>query len=529
MVMLRRISAGPTIPDLMRDESSNTMFAAFCAAMTLAAFPRTGSAASPTAIDAAPADDTGATNRTGTAGTDVTGSTGAAGTDATGSTGTTDGTGITGSAGAAGSTGAGNPVPTDDTGAEQWAIHGQSTYTQQFQPAFRSPYQGPQSLSPAANGRETLDATLYAGVRPWQGGEIWINPEADQGFGLGDSFGVAGYLSGEAYKLGASVPYYRMARAFFRQTIDLGGAVQKVDPDLNQLGGSQTANRVVLTIGKISVVDIFDTNKYAHDPRNDFLNWSVDDAGTFDYAADAWGTTYGAAAEWYQDRFAVRVGLFDLSSVPNSVHLSVPLLQQTQFVAELEERHTLWDQPGKLKVLYWLSRGNLGTYEDALALAAVTGTTPSTAAVRSYRSKYGIVLNLEQQLRPDLGLFARAGWTQGGVEEDDFTDIDQTVSVGLSLTGTHWGRPDDIVGLAGVVNQISRSAKEYLAAGGLGGIIGDGQLSMAGPEQILETYYSFAATSFAKVTGDYQFISNPAYNRQRGPVSVFALRLHADF
>jgi high affinity Mn2+ porin len=428
---------------------------------------------------------------------------------------------------------AGDPAPqttpVEDAGPEQWAIHGQSTYVQQYQPAFRSPYQGPQSLSPPSNGRETFDATIYAGYRPWQGAEIWLNPEADQGFGLSNTFGAAGYLSGEAYKLGQSDPYYRMARAFFRQTIDLGGDIQKVDPDLNQLGGTQTANRIVVTIGKFSVVDIFDTNKYAHDARNDFLNWAIIDVGTFDYAADAWGSTYGAAAEWYQDRWAARVGLFDLSSVPNSIALSLPLFHQTQFVAELEERHSLWEQPGKLKVLYWLSRGNLGTYSDALALAAATGTTPSTAAVANYRSKYGIALNLEQQINSDLGIFARAGWTQGGVQEDDFTDIDQSISIGLSLAGTRWGRPNDTVGLAGAINQISRSGKEYLAAGGLGGIIGDGQLPEAGPEQIIETYYSFAAFRFAKVTGDYQFVNNPAYNRQRGPVSVFALRLHGEF
>ncbi len=403
------------------------------------------------------------------------------------------------------------------------------TYTQEFQPAFRSPYQGPQSLSPAANGRETFDATIYAGFRPWNGAEIWLNPEADQGFGLSNSFGAAGYLSGEAYKLGENDPYYRMSRAFFRQTINLGGEIQKVDPDLNQLGGSQTANRVVLTIGKLSVVDIFDTNKYAHDPRNDFLNWSVVDAGTFDYAADAWGTTYGATAEWYQAWWAARVGLFDLSNVPNSIHLSLPLIHQNQFVAELEERHTVWDQPGKLKFLYWLMRANLGSYQNAVALGAATGTTPSTAAVRNYRSKYGVVLNLEQQLTPDLGLFARAGWTQGGIEEVDFTDINQSLQIGLSLQGTRWGRPDDTVGLAAVANQISHDGKVYLAAGGLGGIIGDGQLPESGPEQIIETYYSFAAFSFARVTGDYQFVNNPAYNRQRGPVSVFALRLHAQF
>ena len=169
------------------------------------------------------------------------------------------------------------------------------------------------------------------------------------------------------------------------------------------------------------------------------------------------------------------------------------------------------------------------TYSDALALAASTGTTPSTQAVANYRSKYGVAINLEQQIAADLGLFVKGGWSQGGVEEDDFTDINASVAVGLSLAGTRWGRPGDTVGLAGVVNEISAIGSQYLAAGGLGGIIGDGKLIKSGPETILETYYSFAAFSFAKVTGDYQFVNNPAYNQQRGPVSVFALRLHAEF
>jgi high affinity Mn2+ porin len=424
------------------------------------------------------------------------------------------------------------PLTPEDTGQvvpEQWAVHGQTTTTWLFQPAFRSPYQGAQSLNPSTNGRETFDATLYLGYRPWQGAELWLNPEVDQGFGPSNGFGAAGYLSGEAYKIGENDPYVRIPRGFFRQTINLGGDNEKLDPDLNQLGGMQTANRVVLTVGKFSVVDIFDTNKYAHDPRNDFLNWSIIDLGTFDYAADAWGFTYGAAAEWYQDWWTVRVGLFDLSIKPNDKYLDNRFLQQAQFIAELEERHTLWDQPGKLKFLYWLTRGELGTYEDSLALAAATGQTPSTGAVRRYRDKYGIGLNLEQQLATDLGMFVRAGWTEGGVEEDEFTDIDQTIAAGLSLSGTRWGRDDDTVALAVVANQISHAAKQYLAAGGIGGIIGDGQLPEAGPEQILETYYSLAVFSFAHVTADYQFINHPAYNRQRGPVSVFGLRLHAQF
>jgi high affinity Mn2+ porin len=284
----------------------------------------------------------------------------------------------------------------------------------------------------------------------------------------------------------------------------------------------------VLTIGKYSIVDVFDTNKYAHDPRNDFLNWSIVDQGAFDYAANTWGYTYGAAVEWYQDWWTIRAGVFDSSTLPNSSNLSAGV-SQGQFVTELEERHNLWDQPGKLKFLYWLTWARLGTYLDAIAQGEATGQTPSTAAVRNPRTKDGLGLNLEQQITTDLGAFARASLSQGNVEEVDFTDINQSISAGLSLAGSRWGRPDDTVGLAGVVNRISHDGKLYLAAGGLGGIIGDGQLPNAGPEQILEAYYSIPIFSFAHATLDYQFVNNPAYNRDRGPVSIFGVRFHAEF
>ncbi len=420
------------------------------------------------------------------------------------------------------------PEKAEQVDQETWAIHGQATNVWLLQPAFRSPYQGPQSLSPATNGRETVDVTLYAGVRPWPGAEIWINPEVDQGFGLSNTFGVAGYVSGEAYKVGKAEPYVLVQRGFLRQTINLGGETEKLDPDLNQLGGTQTANRLVFTIGKFSIVDIFDTNKYAHDPRNDFFNWSIIDQGAFDYAANSWGYTYGGSAEWYQDWWTARAGVFDLSQAPNTAALSHGF-GQGQFVAELEERHSLWNQPGKLKFLYWLTRGNLGTYFDAITLGAATSQTPSTGDVRSFRTKDGFGLNLEQQLATDFGVFARASVSQGTVEEVDFTDINKSISGGLSLGGSRWGRPDDTVGLAGAINRISHQGKLYFAAGGLGGIIGDGRLPNAGPEQILEAYYSVALFSFAHFTADYQFIKNPAYNRDRGPVSVFGLRLHVQY
>jgi high affinity Mn2+ porin len=420
------------------------------------------------------------------------------------------------------------PEQAEQVEQENWAIHGQATNVWLVQPAFRSPYRGTQSLRAGANGRETVDVTVYAGIRPWPGAEIWINPEVDQGFGLSDTFGVAGYVSGEAYKVGKAQPYVLVQRGFLRQTIDLGGETEKLGPDLNQLGGTQTANRLVFTIGKYSVVDIFDTNKYAHDARNDFFNWSIIDQGAFDYAANSWGYTYGGSAEWYQDWWTARAGVFDLSQAPNTAALSHGF-GQGQFVAELEERHSLWDQPGKLKFLYWLTRGRLGTYLDAISLGATAGQTPSTSDVRRFRTKDGFGLNLEQQLATDFGVFARASMSQGTVEEVDFTDINKSISGGLSLTGSRWGRPNDTVGLAGAINRISHQGKLYLAAGGLGGIIGDGQLPNAGPEQILEAYYSVVLFNFAHFTADYQFIKNPAYNRDRGPVSVFGLRLHVQY
>jgi high affinity Mn2+ porin len=153
----------------------------------------------------------------------------------------------------------------------------------------------------------------------------------------------------------------------------------------------------------------------------------------------------------------------------------------------------------------------------------------STSAVGTFRTKDGYGLNLEQQLAPDFGIFARASVSQGTVEEVDFTDINQSISAGLSLTGSRWGRPDDRVGLAGAANRISHQGKLYLAAGGLGGIIGDGQLPNAGPEQILEAYYRMAVSGFADVAFDCQFVNHPAYNRDRGPVSIFGLQLHLRF
>ena len=409
---------------------------------------------------------------------------------------------------------------------DRFAFHGQATFLGQYDPPFRAPYSGPNSLTPN-QARETADVTLYAGVRLWQGAEAWINPEIDQGFGLSGTLGVAGFTSGEAYKVGADFPYARLHRAFVRQTIDLGGDVQKVDAGLNQFSGSQTSDRLVLTVGKFSVVDIFDTNKYAHDPRGDFMNWSLVDTGTFDYAADAWGYTVGAAAEWYQGPWTLRAGLFDMSIAPNTTELD-PTFGQFQSVGEIERRYSIWDQPGKIAVTGFLTRGRMGSFADAIQLAALTGGPANIAAVRQYQSRGGISMNLEQQLMPNVGFFARAGFANGDIEPYEFTDIDRTVAAGLSISGKQWGRDDDTFGIAGVVNGISKEHQAFLNAGGLGILVGDGQLPNPGTERILETYYSFPVF-VSRVTLDYQLIVNPGYNRDRGPASVFGFRVHTQY
>ena len=413
-------------------------------------------------------------------------------------------------------------------------FHGQTTFVWQGYPAFRSPFAGTNSFPGGGEGRETFDATLFAGVRLWRGAELWINPEIDQGFGLADVHGSAGFPSGEAFKLGATYPYARVQRYFLRQTIDLGGETEKVDADINQFAGAHTADRLVLTVGKFTVTDIFDTNKYANNPKSDFLNWSLINAGSFDYASDGWGFSYGAAAEWYQGRFTLRGGVFDLTVTPAGgispfgADLD-PTFRQFQLVGEIEERHELWGEPGKLKITGFLSRGDAGEFADAIALAQATGMPADINAVRRYVSRPGVSVNLEQQVTETVGVFARAGWADGNVEPWDFTDIDRSASAGVSINGKQWGRPDDTVGVGGVVNGISAVHAAFLNAGGLGILIGDGALPHPGVEGIIETYYSYALTAATKVTFDYQFIANPAYNTDRGPVSVFAGRFHTQF
>ena len=411
------------------------------------------------------------------------------------------------------------------------AFHAQATATWQGYPAFSAAYSGPKSLPSAGQSAEIADIDIFAGYRLWRGAELWFNPEVNQGSGLNGTAGVVNFTNNEAYKIGLYEPYTRLQRLFIRQTIDLGGAAENVGPDLMQFAGTHTADRIVLTVGRFTPVDIFDTNRYANSPKTQFFNWGNTFNTTYDFASDAWTYTYGAAAEYYFNRFTIRGGIFDLSQTPEGAFSPLgygddPNFRNINGVLEFEERHELWGQPGKIKLLANIDHGPMGSYTDALAWGVANNTTPALDQVRQIRNKWDFGLNIEQQIAPDLGFFLRAGWLDPRYEPYEGVDQYRYLSAGISIQGERWGRPQDTVGFAGVFSQTSQNAINYFNAGGNGSLVWDGALLMAGPEKIFETYYNLQVTASANMTFDYQFVVNPSYNAQRGPVNVFGGRVH---
>jgi high affinity Mn2+ porin len=409
-----------------------------------------------------------------------------------------------------------------------WNVHAQTTFIASGYPAFRSPYQGTNSLTGGAQARETFTSTAFLGWRLWQGGELYFDPELAQGFGFDQTLGVAGFPNGEAQKAGGTYPKIRPQRYYFQQTFGLGGEQEDVPDVANQLAGRRDIDRITLTVGRFAVGDFFDGNSYAKDPRADFMNWAMWASAAYDFPADLPGFTRGAIVEVNRKDWAIRAGLFQVPSQPNSDILT---FNTGGAVVEFEERHQLFDLPGKLRVGAFANRGNTGNYNTALAIEAANPTLDINdvmSSIRKGNTKYGFYINGEQQVARDLGVFARASWNDGQNETLSFTDVDRSVSGGVSIKGSHWGRADDTIGLGGAINGLSNAHRDFLAAGGLGLLIGDGRLNY-NTERILETYYAYAIDKAFTFTADYQFIANPGYNADRGPASVFSGRLHGQF
>ena len=424
--------------------------------------------------------------------------------------------------------GSGNLTPKislTDPESDRWEIHGQTTFLPQGYPAFRAPYSGPNSLTPAPQLQETWSNSLYLNARLWEGGEVYYNPELLQGFGLNDTVGVAGFPSGEAQKSNFPYPHYNTSRLFVRQTFGFGGEQEDLASGPMQLAGKADVSRLTLQAGKFSVIDVFDGNSYAKDSRKDFMNWSIWAPGAFDYTADKLGLSYGATAELNQKQWALRSGYFLMDAVSNSNNFDTNVFRRGEYVIELETRYSLFSQPGKLRTIAWLNSAFSGSYRETLDNPAFG---VDIAQTRTGRIKYGYVINLEQALSDEVGLFGRWSWNDGKTEIMAFTDIDASLSLGASIKGTKWDRPDDVIGIGSAINALSRNHRDFIAAGGLGPLIGDGQLNYR-RERILETYYAFALNKALTFTADYQFVANPAYNADRGPVSIFSGRLHGEF
>ena len=413
---------------------------------------------------------------------------------------------------------------------EKFNASAQTTWIVSEHSAFRSSYVGANSLMPKHEKAYTWTVTGYLGYRPFTNTEIYFDPEMIQSDQFSNLHGLGAFNNNENQKMGETTPTFYRARLFARHTWNLGGEKIKLESAANQLADVVDHDRVVLTIGNISTPDIFDNNLYAHDARTQFLNWAFYTHIASDFAADGRGYTWGAALEYYKGNWVTRIGQFTQPKESNGLYLEHSLTRYGATQVEVEHSHDLYGQPGKVRLFAFRNHANMGNFDDALAYQrANAAATPDLANVRRTQNKVGAGLNIEQSISDNIGVFGRFGFNNGKTETYQFAEADRSVSGGISIKGALWRRDKDTVGIAVANTTISNAHRNYLAAGGLGAFIGDGKLPHYRSERLLEAYYNLALNSHASLAADYQHISNPAYNADRGPVNIFALRLHADY
>jgi len=410
---------------------------------------------------------------------------------------------------------------------QRFNCYGQTSVITQWHDPFHSLYEGPHSFRSEAEMRTSATATLMLGGKLWHGAELYFDPEIACGRGDSDVYGIGGFPNGDITRVGRPEPTPYVARLYASQSIGFGGEQERIEAGPHQLASIKDVSRLTFTVGKFAATDFFDNNKYSHDPRSQFMNWALMYNPAWDYPADARGYTLGAVFELNQKNWAIRYGILAEPQVANGQDLDTTYSLAHGQVVELENRYTLDQRPGKIRWMFYWNRANMGNYREALALSPVN---PDITATASYSNiKYGFGINIEQDLTDNLGGFFRFGWNDGQSESWAYTEVDRTISLGVVLKGTRWGRPQDQLGTAVAIDGISSSHAAYLAAGGLGFILGDGQLNYD-PELVWESYYRFELKKDSIwISPDFQLIGNPGYNNDRGPVAVYALRVHAEF
>jgi len=406
-------------------------------------------------------------------------------------------------------------------------MHGQATYLRQWKPSFNSPYAGPNSLSGASAASYSFTGTVFLGARLGGGWEAYLNPEFTQGVPFSQLKGVGGFTNGELARTSGPDLIAYTARAFVRKTWNLGGDWEAQASEANQVATRYMSERVVVTAGIVSVLDVFDAVDYSRDARTQFANWASLTYGAWDFPADARGYTRGLALEYITPAWSLRAGRFAMPVESNGLNLDDHISKHHGDMAEFELPFKGLARGGVLRFLAFRNRAEMGAFRDALALGVATASTPDLTQVRRLQTKSGIGAGAQVELTENVGAYVRAAMNDGKTETFAFTEIDRSLSFGALARGGAWGRANDSAGMAIYLNGLRAPHRDYLAAGGLGFFLGDGRLSY-GSEQIFETFYSVGVVKGAWASLGYQRIANPGYNRDRGPANFLGLRLHAE-
>jgi high affinity Mn2+ porin len=412
---------------------------------------------------------------------------------------------------------------------QRWNYHFQTTVLTQYHPSFKAKYSGAFSLDTNSETTTSVTASVFFGLRLWKGAQVYFDPELSGGSGFSQTRGIAGFPNGEVYRVSDASPHIYIARLYFRQLFALSKTYHAVADDFNQLAGMEPDSYISLIGGKFSMMDFFDNNSYSHDPRTQFYNWALMGNGAWDYPANTRGYTYGLALEYVNPSWAMRFAFVTMPKVANGSDMQFDVLTSNAAALEFEKNYRIGQRKGRFSLLAYLNTGPMGNYQQAIDMGKANDTAPDITKVRTGgHTKYGFGLNAEQELGKSVGVFLRSSWNDGLNETWVFTEIDRTLTVGVSVNGDLWHRKDDVFGSAVILNDISPGHRNYLKAGGVGFILGDGTLTY-GNELIFEAYYDFRFfNKLLWITPDYQFIVNPGYNQDRGPVHAFGVRVHIE-
>jgi hypothetical protein len=433
---------------------------------------------------------------------------------------------------------------------ERWNVYGQLTYISNSKLAFAAPYTNANgsinSLLPDAERSFTGSFTLFFGVKLWPGSEFYIVPEVIAERPLSQLRGIGGAIQNfELQKTGSETPQLYRSRTYLRQSFGFGGSPIAKESNPMQLATTVDSRRLVLTAGNFTILDVFDKNNVTWDPRQTFLNMAFMTYASWDFPSDARGYSWGATAEMYWDDWALRLGRITPPQNPNQLAIDFRLWLFYGDQIELEHDHQLFGQAGAVRLIGYRNHVFTGRFDDAIAAisadpaknaAACTSynygsrnaAAPDLCWVRKPNDKVGVGISLEQYVAENVGVFFRGMYADGDSEVDAYNPADRSVSVGAVAKGSLWHRPFDVTGVGFGMSWISASHAQYLAMGGVDGFVGDGHLRQAA-EGILEAFYSANLFKAIWLTPDYQFLWNPGFNADRGPVHILGGRVHAEF